>query len=148
MTHRAIFRTIVLFYLLPSIGCNDRGLDPRNIQLQNVVWILQSFDTVGGSTDTIKDGRSYSISFVSDTIVHVRADCNDCMAIYHAIPAGIDPQISVNNFLCTKVYCGSQSLDTQFLNALSAATNYSIQGDILRVFYNERHQVLSFRNIS
>jgi hypothetical protein len=148
MTHRAIFPAIVLLYLLPSIGCKDRGLDPSNVQLQNVVWTLQSFETVGGTTDAIRDGRSYSILFVSDTIVQVRADCNDCTAIYHSFPAGNDPQISVKNFLCTKVYCGSQSLDTQFLNGLSAATNYSIQGDILRVYYNERHQVLNFRPIS
>lgn len=120
-------------------------MDSKTTQLQNVVWALQSFETIGGTIDTAKDGRTYSISFVSDTIAHVRADCNDCTGIYHTSPANIDAHISVGNFLCTKVYCGSQSLDLKFLNALSAATSYSIQGDRLLVYYNGGQKVLNFK---
>jgi hypothetical protein len=145
MNNRVILRSIALICLIVSVNCKDRGLDTGNLQFENVVWQLHYFETVGGPIDTIADSRTYSILFVSDTVAQVRADCNDCAATYHAFPIGTDRAISMRDFLCTKVYCGSQSLDGRFLNALGAATSFSIQKNVLRVFYNGQKQVLNFR---
>ena len=145
MNRRDLAHSIVLLFLLSSIGCRDSGPDSNSTQLQNILWTLQSFETIGGITDTIADGRTYSILFVSDTITRVRADCNECTGSYHASAASMGAHVSIGNLSCTKVYCGPSSLDVQFLNALSAATDYSLQGDLLRLFYNERQRVLNLR---
>jgi heat shock protein HslJ len=144
MNPKALLCAFALYCLLAFIGCSDHGLDSNAIQLQNAVWILQSFETVGGTTDAISDGRIYSIAFLSDSIAQVRADCNNCTAIYHAHPANTISQISVGNLLCTEIYCGPQSRDSQFLNALRAASSYTIHGNMLRVLYNQGQQVSNF----
>jgi len=144
MTLRNLLCSTVLLFLFVSIGCRDSGPESKVSGLQNILWTLQSFETIGGITDTIADGRTYSILFVSDTTARVRADCNDCTGTYYASPVGMDAHISVGNFFCTKVYCGSQSLDMKFLGALGSASDYVIQGNVLRVYYNERRQALNF----
>jgi heat shock protein HslJ len=137
-----------LFCLMSVAGCGDHGTDSQNASFQKIVWNLRVFETVGGPRDTIRDGRTYSVCFVSDSALQVQADCNTCTGIYHAVPTAVDTQITINTLGCTKVFCGPQSLDTRFLNALSTANACTLLGNTLIVSYNHRLQLLIFKSAS
>jgi heat shock protein HslJ len=137
-----------LLCLIPVTGCNDHGTDSRSAAFQKTVWNLQAFETIGTPIETIKDGRTYSVCFVSDSVVQVHADCNTCTGIYHAVPTAADTKSTITMLGCTEAYCGAQSLDMRFLSALSTANAYVVQGNTLIVYFNHRLQLLMFKSAS
>jgi heat shock protein HslJ len=87
-------------------------------------WHLASIDA-RESTITPGDPARYWAQFLGDGVLHIRADCNTGSGAYE-----IDGQsISITSMISTLAMCGDDSIDRDFLNALSAASSYSISSD-------------------
>jgi hypothetical protein len=142
---KIILHSFIALLLTLCGGCKDSGTEIRNCGLVNTTWRLESFETIGVGTDRIQDGRVYSVTFLPDTNLRARADCNDCIATYHTFGGGINAHISLTALSCTKVYCGSESLDWRFTDGLRNVMSYNIEGINLRLYYNDNKQVLNFR---
>jgi heat shock protein HslJ len=146
MTTKLILHLLILQSLTFFLGCKNAGIDSeQNLELKNTVWQLQSFETEQAGVTHIQDGRVYSITFLPDTIAEVRADCNTCTATYRLVIPESDNRLALTLRACTEVYCGPESLDQLFLEGLRNATTFEIKGDLLRIYYNHKRNVLNFK---
>jgi heat shock protein HslJ len=73
---------------------------------------------------------NYTISFQSDGNAAIKADCNNVTATY---TTGSGNAITITLGASTMAYCGDSSMDQQFLAALTAATNYEVSGNTLKL---------------
>ena len=84
-------------------------------QLDNKVWELQSLNG-----EEIEAPSQYTL-IVTDDSIGIKADCNSVQANLTRNPFDIETTIS------TKVACPPESLDTEYLEALNAATMMSVE---------------------
>ena len=80
----------------------------------NAVWYLQSIVSADGSVLTIVDPNLFTLMLTGDGKVTARADCNRAFGGY-----SISGQtLSVGPMASTRAYCGTASVDQQFLMLL------------------------------
>jgi heat shock protein HslJ len=143
----ALLHYLVAFVALTSIlACNNQGVDSKqDLELKNTVWKLQSFEAFGIGITPIQDNRLYLIAFLPDTIAQIRADCNTCTASYRLIIPESNARLVLTLHSCTEMYCGPESLDHQFLDGLRNAESYEIDGNLLRIYHNQKNNIMNFR---
>ena len=83
------------------------------------VWRLQSFRRSDSTVVPVPDPDRFTIEVAADGRLAVRADCNRCSASYSESGGTlrVGPVMA-----CTKAFCSTAPLDTQFAAALSDAT--------------------------
>ena len=81
------------------------------------------------ASNTISEPSNYTIEFQTNGTANVKADCN--MAILSYTTNG--NQLTIKAGPMTLVYCGTASLSNEFVQALEAATTYTVQGSALTI---------------
>lgn len=95
-------------------------------EMPPVVWELQSM-TTRGATVSPTDPAAYTIQFLADGELRVRADCNRGRATYELD----DQSISVGPVALTRMGCPQGSHDAKFVDALTRASAWSFADDTL-----------------
>ena len=90
-------------------------------------WELQS---LGGTQ--VSNPENFTITFGADGELGTIADCNVCGGEYEVRGNGISIEIQ----FCTEAYCGDDSLDREYLEALANTTRYTRQESQLTLDYS------------
>jgi heat shock protein HslJ len=93
------------------------------------VWKLQSLARAGSSAVTVNDPSLFTMSLSSGAL-QLRADCNRATGTYTL--SGNTLSVA-STMASTKAYCGSTSLDTEYLAILSGQSTVSITGSTLQL---------------
>lgn len=110
----AIF-TVTAF--IACSGSNQLSTNPADIQGK---WQLASMN---GSE--VQMSESYTLSFNTDGTVAGKAGCNYFTGQYSAQKEG---NVSMNSVSATKANCGSGSKSESYLNSVSGAQSFQVQG--------------------
>lgn len=102
----------------PTLGAGDDSL------LTYALWVWQDSQLSGGTRMAPDAVGRYTLEFLPDGTVDVRADCNRGRGPYKQNGA----QLSVGPIAMTKMACATGSRDTEFLKQLSAVGEQSLRG--------------------
>jgi len=97
---------------------------PMEVQLTGVPWMWMSTTNPATGTQPIPNYNNYIVLFNDDGTAFVQADCNNILATYTTDGSNISLALGPT----TMVYCGDESMDTEFTQQLSSATIYFIEG--------------------
>lgn len=109
----------------PEGGSAVSGSAPAASELQGL-WRLARLAKAGQAPTELSASDRFSAEFTSDRVLLV-ADCNRCFGSFTA-GAGT---LGVGPMACTRAYCQSAPLDTDFASLVSGAEHWSIAGDQL-----------------
>ena len=79
---------------------------------------LQSLTRADATTVTISDPQQFTLEFLDNNRVAVKADCNRASGSFTVNGA----TLTIGPMAVTKAYCGSASLDSEFLSLLGGET--------------------------
>ena len=142
---RFLLISIVLFMvsgILFHTGCKKSDVnEPPDMSIIGVKWVLESIQY--SAVNVIPIQEIFSILLKEDYSLEMEVDCNNCGGEY---------TLGNNNFIlfdystifCTEAYCGDDSLDTEFHEALNSATKYEVDGNRLRIYFNNESSQLNF----
>ena len=107
------------------VSCESRSpLAPSEAGITNVLWKLQSLQRTDSSEIGIQNPERFTVRLEETGGVYIRADCNSCGGSYRLI----DRDFQLGVLGCTKAFCGSHSLDTEYLRALRSARVSVVRG--------------------
>jgi len=112
----SLWSVAILAIAASACGTSLTGPDP--VAFEDVTWKLESFAYADGTSVTIENPEAFTALFTSDDRLHIQADCNVCNGSF----ASEDASIAVSLLACTKAYCSSAPLDTDYTSALQGAT--------------------------
>jgi heat shock protein HslJ len=95
--------------------------------LPPVVWQLIAIETAGSPTTVPSDPARYTVQFLADGSIVVRADCNNGRGGYTVGGYGL----SIPPFAMSLAACLPGSLDTQFVAALNETVAFAYARDTL-----------------
>jgi heat shock protein HslJ len=101
----------------------------QTIEADGAVWQLQSLARAGAAAVTVADPSAFTMS-LNNGALQLRADCNRATGTYtmSGNTLSVGPALA-----STKAYCGSASLDTDYLALLSGENTVSISGQTLQL---------------
>jgi heat shock protein HslJ len=132
----------VVWGMMFHTGCKKSDInDPPDMSIVGVRWILESIQYSAASV--IPSVETFNILLNEDSTVEMEVACNYCAGTY---------ELGNNNFIlfdystiaCTEVYCGDDSMDDEFHDALNSASRYEVDGNRLRVYFNNESSQLNF----
>jgi heat shock protein HslJ len=129
-----ITRTVVTALVLVLVAGMVSGCYIGGNGLTGVTWRATAvWDKVPGVGKTLapEDIGRYEITFAEDGTASVKADCNMVTATYATTPTR---GLTIEAGASTMAMCPEDSLATQFLGLLSAATSYSILAGKLTMY--------------
>jgi heat shock protein HslJ len=106
-------------------GCGGGLTGPSDVV--GGTWRLTSWSRTDGQTTVVDDPNRYTISFGSDGRVSIKSDCNSCGGGYELNGSNL----AVGAMACTRAYCGLQSLDHVFVQAVAGARTVSVRNGTL-----------------
>jgi heat shock protein HslJ len=95
----------------------------------NAVWHLRSIANAEGATRTIDDTSLFTLMLTDEGKVNARVDCNRASGGY-TISGNT---VSIGPLASTKAYCGTASLDSEFLTLLGGVTTAHVSGSTLQL---------------
>jgi heat shock protein HslJ len=114
MILRAAALLIVCFF---GIACDEPPpTAPSRADVLNQTWRLQSIERPDGSRAAVSTPDRFTLQFADTGRLTVRADCNVCNGTFQL--NGIE--FLVGPMACTRAFCGTESLDTEFLRVFDA----------------------------
>ncbi len=117
---------ILLLGLLALTACNQ-ATSPSELEKPQGFWALQA---LGGTQ--IPNPQNFTVRFGSDGQLSARVDCNNCTGSYE-VSGNL---LSISELLaCTRAYCGEDSLDREYINALTSASRYVRRDSRLEIQY-------------
>lgn len=93
-------------------------------------WKLFSMQPAGVPAIAIPGPAAFTAEFTGDGALHLRADCNRCNTRYEASSSVIKV---TSTMACTRAYCSSAPLDTQYVDLTGAAIAYAVSGNALEL---------------
>jgi heat shock protein HslJ len=87
-------------------------------------WQLVSLQRPGQGPQSPHDSGAFTADFGRDGRVSLAADCNRCVGSYSSGEASLE----VGAMACTRAYCSSAPLDTQYVQLLQGARQWSVSG--------------------
>jgi heat shock protein HslJ len=123
---------VIAVLLLALVSCATGPTTPSEIGLSGITWKLRSIQRAGFVTIDIPVSERFTVLLSDDRAV-VRADCNTCTGRYELSGSNL----SLGPLACTRAFCGADSPDTSFLNALAVAASASINGRTLTLIAAE-----------
>ena len=129
----------VVILAIAASACGTSPTEPDPVAFEDVTWKLESLAYADGTSTTIADPDAFTALFASDERLHAQADCNVCNGSYGTV----DSSISISPLGCTRAYCLSAPLDTDYISALQAAT--SIEGVDGKLLLRAPDVTLTFR---
>ncbi len=89
--------------------------------ITGIVWQWSEFqDTAGENNITVDNPEKYTIIFLPDNQLSIRADCNEAGGSYTLDSSSLTLQLGPH----TLGFCGEESLDQQFLEKLGFVASY------------------------
>lgn len=85
-------------------------------------WSLESLARPGQPAVRPADGDRFTAVFEANGRLPLRADCNSCTSSFVAGASSLD----VSPMACTRAYCASAPLDTDFAMLVSGAKTWSV----------------------
>jgi heat shock protein HslJ len=134
----------VLFFLVPLFNCfltepEENELEEK--KLQNIRWILESFDIDGNIVTPPKD-QAYTIQFKEDSTVSGKIDCNYFYAKYLITS---DNSLRLEQFMVTEIGCGGdQSISDKYVQAVREAKSYEIHKNRLYIYYGDNSKLIFY----
>jgi heat shock protein HslJ len=120
-------------------GCKKNDLNP-DYSLQGIKWILESIQYSNQNIVPIE--RMFYVLFNEDLTFRMQVDCNNCNGTY---ALGANDSISFSRQMaCTDAYCGDDSKDDEFHAALNTVSKYNVNGNRLRLYFNNEQSQLNF----
>ncbi len=92
-------------------------------ELMGKPWGLQEIRYNNGETITVNQSDQYTLEFISDVNIKIRADCNRARGSYRLNGSELMIQIGP----MTRVACSADSIADRYLRDLGTAANYFIQ---------------------
>jgi heat shock protein HslJ len=134
-----------LFPIDPS-GKKHKPNDSVNVRLtlDQVIgqqWQLQSYGSVGGTPTPIAATETLTLALNKEHSLGGLADCNSYGADY---TAGPNSTLTITNIGQTKVYCGNDKWDREYLIALGEAVTWDATPEALHIYYHGGSMVLNF----
>lgn len=92
-------------------------------------WRALSLAPAGQGRVTIDEPVRFSVEFAADGKLALVADCNRCSGGYSAGPGSLQ----ATPMACTRAWCASAPVDTQFTALVGAATSWRVDDDRLEL---------------
>lgn len=128
----------IVFYT----GCKKIDInEPPDMSIVGVKWILESIQY--SPVTVIPIIKSFYIRLREDFQVGMTVDCNHCGGWY-SLGANNSISFDYTTLFCTEMYCGDDSMDEEFHAALNSATKYKVEGNRLRIYFNNGSSHLNF----
>lgn len=131
---KLILLTIILLIIN---SCNESTTETNSTELLNTLWVLEAFE-VNGILDIPPDNQDYNIQFKEDYKFSGRNDCNTISGYYDLN----SNNITLDNIISTEVYCGKESLDYIYIEALRRAESYKIDKNELTIYYKTNSELI------
>lgn len=117
--------SMIIAGLLLGAACNEAPISPSDLLGDS--WQLVSLRRGDATPISVEDPSRYTVQFASDDRLAVKSDCNSCGGTYT-----LDRNsLAVGQVACTRAFCGEQSLDSAFVDALQRARTVSSAGEQL-----------------
>ena len=100
-------------------ACGDTETSPSSVEELHGAWQLVAILGQDGTDVRPANPAAYTAEFTPDGGLRLNADCNVCNGSYGTV----DSSISISPLGCTRAYCFSAPLDTDYISALQAATH-------------------------
>jgi heat shock protein HslJ len=106
---------LALVAALAGAACKADPVSPSD--LIGGTWQLTSFQDGVATPIAVADPTRYTLSFGADDRASVKSDCNSCGGAY-SLNGGV---FRMGPLACTRVFCGTTSLDPAYPAALDKA---------------------------
>jgi heat shock protein HslJ len=103
-------------------------------------WAAQQ-ETSPAGEPVAPDPESYTIEFLLDGTVNVKADCNDLTGTY---TVGVPLDLAIDLDSSTLAACGDSSLDRVYLESLGRISSYSTGSGELKLFFADDAGAMQF----
>lgn len=113
--------------------------------LTDVTWRATVYNNGRGAAVSLIDGSEITATFGTDGVLSGSAGCNRYHAAYVVEGASITIQAPASTRMACSEPEGVMQQEQEYLNALSTAANYAIQGDRLELRTAEGALVASFQ---
>ena len=97
--------------------------------LVGVVWTLRRFEYMSGKVAAIDQPDKYSVEFLADGKVQIKADCNTGSGTYKAS----GDRLTIESIGVTKMACPVGSQGDKFVQSLGMAISYVLDGAQLTI---------------
>lgn len=105
----------------PVPGTGNSGASSQDGSSLVGSWQLVSLTEAGKTSVKVSSPERFTATFGSGGEVSLLADCNRCAGSYRAQGSGL----TVGPMACTRAYCQSAPLDTNYAGLVSQATTWS-----------------------
>jgi heat shock protein HslJ len=140
-TLRATSRGLALIALVATVvvaGCQSGD------SLAGPIWQWTALEETNPAGQPVTpDPATYTIEFLTDGTVIVKADCNSLSGTY---TVGLPLDLTIDLAAPTLAACGDPSLDRVYLENLSRISSYSTDGGALRLFFADDVGAMRFRS--
>ena len=125
-------RLIPVLLVLIFISCDlFKTQDSEDLPLTETRWELISFHYLFQSPILVKNSE-FTIVFSDTGTVQSKVDCNWCSGEF---TLSAQNAISIQLGICTEAYCGDDSKDNDFHDAITNITRYVIDENTLKLFF-------------
>lgn len=136
----------MLFFLVSGMvfhtSCKKSELNnPPDMSVVDVKWILESIQY--SVINVVPIEEMFYILLKEDFSVEMEVDCNYCGGTY-ALGNNNSILFDYSTMACTEAYCGDDSMDDEFHDALNTASRYEVDGNRLRIYFNNEASQLNF----
>ena len=126
-----------LILFLFTLSCNESTTETISSELLNTSWVLEAFE-VNGILDIPPDNQVYNVQFMADNKFTGISDCNSISGEFEVN----SNYFNIDNIASTEVYCGKESMDYRYLEALTGAESYKIEGNELSIYYQANSRLV------
>ena len=120
--------TALVITLCALAACNQAPpTAPSRNEIVGVTWRLQTIQRLDQTSVAVPQPERFTMRLGDDGRVTLRADCNMCSGLYQLTGA----QLRATELACTRAFCGSNSLDAEFLRVFEAASIESADGALI-----------------
>jgi heat shock protein HslJ len=140
-TLRATSRGLALISLVAAVavaGCQSGD----SLAGPTWQWTAQQVTNSAGQP-LAPDPANYTIEFLTDGTVNVKADCNSLTGTY---TVGIPVDLTINLATASMASCGDLSLDRVYLEYLGRTSSYSTDSGGLKLFFATDVGAMQFRS--
>lgn len=129
---------------LATSGCMGNGVEeiPSNSK-----WKLVSFGPVG-DTEPVLSGTNITLEFEENKEFRGSAGCNHYSGSYRIEEGN---KVVMETIISTEMWCqdeGVMEQESRYLGSLRNVTSFKVEGDNLKLFYNDGKGVLHFTSLN
>jgi heat shock protein HslJ len=131
---------IMLFLLVPVVlgACRGGTADIQGIEWQ---WVSLR-ETLPASQSLNPDAENYTITFMDDENVSIKADCNMVLGTYTVSGSSMTIQTGPS----TLAFCGEESQDVFYLGLIAQVGSYEIEDGSLLLGLADDAGTMGFKN--